>query len=73
MPKSRGKGGNSLEDSLEPKPAAGAMLCTGKGSVCGLVQGGTWDCPAAACCECRKAVPAHLVRAAADASLIAVL
>ena len=36
-------------------------------------RGGTWDCPAAACCECCKAVSAHLVRAAADASLIAVL
>lgn len=37
-----------MEESLELSPAAGAMLCIGKGSICGLVQSGQWGCSVAA-------------------------
>ena len=72
MPESRRKGGISLEDSPGLSPAAGALLCIGKGSVCGLVHRDQRGCRAASSLSC-KAFSAHFRGAPADSAMILTL
>ena len=68
----RRKGGIFLEGSLELNPASGAMLCTGQGSVCGLVQRDKWGCSAAASCVALR-FSAHVMRTPADSAILLAL